>query len=71
MFDGTSQNSKASACNDNGALGFALRRGGQPKSVLTIAERVCESVLLSYVASGSMILSGQHLRSARRAAQYA
>ena len=68
MFDGTSQNSKASACNDNGALGFALRRGRSPTTVLTIAGRVCETVLLSYVASGSLIMSGQRRQSAVQAA---
>jgi hypothetical protein len=68
MLDRTSQKSKASACNDNGALGFALRRAGPPKNVLTIAGRVCETVLLSYVANGSMIMSGQRRRSALQAA---
>jgi hypothetical protein len=57
MLDRMAQNYKPAACNDNGALHLALRRAGPPKTVLTIAGRVCEAVLLSYVADGVMIVS--------------
>ena len=59
MLDRMSQSSKAAACNENGALPFSLRRGGPPKSVITIAGRACETVLLSYVAKGVMIVSNR------------
>ncbi len=68
MLDRMSRVSNAMACNDNGSLALALRRGGPPKTVLTIAGRVFETVLLSYVAKGSMIVSGQCRESALRAA---
>jgi hypothetical protein len=57
MLDRMSQSSKAAACNDNGALPFVPRRAGPPKSVITIAGRVCETVLLSYVTKGAIIVS--------------
>jgi hypothetical protein len=57
--------SRSTACNDNGALSFALRRAGSPQAVLTIAGRVCETILLSYVAKGCMIVSAQGRRAPR------
>jgi hypothetical protein len=68
MLNGTSQSRSATACNDNGALPFALRRAEPPKTVLTIAGRVCETVLLSYVAKGCMIVSAQGRRAVLSAA---
>jgi hypothetical protein len=68
MLNRMSQSSSTAACNDNGALPFALRRAGPPKTVLTIAGRVCETVLLSYVAKGCMIVSAQGRRAALIAA---
>jgi hypothetical protein len=57
MLDRMSQNTKAPACDDNGASPLALRRSGPPRTVLTVAGRTCQAVLLSYVAKGVMIVS--------------
>lgn len=56
MFDRIPKPTRSTACNDNGQAALLGGRSVAPLGVLTAATRVCERVLLSYVARGSMIV---------------
>jgi hypothetical protein len=47
----------SSACNDNGAATLLGSRRTAPRDVLTAAARACETVLLDYVARGSLLVT--------------
>ncbi|MDB5511766.1 MAG: hypothetical protein JWR08_1249 [Enterovirga sp.] len=56
MPNRTAQVPKGIACNDNGPY-IAIRHGAAGRgNVLAVAGTLCEAVLLSYVARGSMIV---------------
>jgi hypothetical protein len=52
-----SRRPEADACNDNGPIPFLAARSA-PRGVLTVAGYVCDSVSVSYVASGCMLITG-------------
>lgn len=56
MFDSIPKVTRSTACNDNGLAAVLGGRAVAPSGILTAAVKVCEMVLLSYVAQGSMIV---------------